>query len=78
LGQYVFAVVAHDTFCLLQENVFEELDTIFEKSDKDITLGEVNKMDYLKRVIKETMRLLPAVPFILRTLDQDVQIGRQR
>ncbi|XP_068914668.1 cytochrome P450 4C1-like isoform X2 [Tenebrio molitor] len=58
----------------IQENVFEELDTIFEKSDKDITLGEVNKMDYLKRVIKETMRLLPAVPFILRTLDQDVQI----
>jgi cytochrome P450 len=62
--------------CLLQERIFEELESIFGKSDRDVTLDDVNKMDYLKRVIKETLRLFPTIPFIARRVDQDLRTGK--
>ncbi|CAH1377433.1 unnamed protein product [Tenebrio molitor] len=57
----------------IQERIFEELESIFGKSDRDVTLDDVNKMDYLKRVIKDTLRLFPTIPFIARRVDQDLR-----
>ncbi|CAH1380095.1 unnamed protein product [Tenebrio molitor] len=58
----------------IQKNIQEELDSIFGHSDRTVTLEDVNRMYYLERVIKETMRLFPAVPFIRRSVDEDIKL----
>lgn len=42
-----------------QEMVVNELRTIFENADSDVTPSHLIEMKYTERVIKETMRLLP-------------------
>ncbi len=58
----------------VQQQVFEELDRIFNGSDRTAVLEDLNAMKYLERVIKETMRIYPSVPFIGRILSEDVQL----
>jgi cytochrome P450 len=58
-----------------QDKVCEELDHIFQGSGHPPTMKELNMMKYLERVIKESLRLYPSVPFIARKITQDVQIG---
>jgi cytochrome P450 family 4 len=60
----------------IQKTIQEELDSIFGSSERNVTVEDVNKMYCLERVIKETMRLFPAVPFIKRAVDKDIQLGR--
>ncbi|CAH1380096.1 unnamed protein product [Tenebrio molitor] len=58
----------------IQKSIQEELDSIFDSSERNVTVEDVNKMYCLERVIKETMRLFPAVPFIKRAVDKDIQL----
>jgi cytochrome P450 family 4 len=61
-----------------QKNIQEELASIFDHSNRTVTLEDVNRMYYLERVIKETMRLFPPVPFIRRSVDEDIELGKNR
>ncbi|KAJ3620024.1 hypothetical protein MTP99_004018 [Tenebrio molitor] len=58
----------------IQKSIQEELDSIFGNSETNVTVEDVNRMYYLERVIKETMRLFPAVPFIRRSVDKDTKL----
>ncbi|PSN35347.1 Cytochrome P450 4c21 [Blattella germanica] len=43
----------------IQEKAYEELEEIFQGSDRVPTISDLNNMNYLERVIKEVLRLHP-------------------
>ncbi|XP_064214497.1 cytochrome P450 4C1 isoform X2 [Tribolium castaneum] len=61
-------------FPQIQEKIFIEIDQVFG-STTGSTLDEINHLDYLERVIKETLRLLPPIPFVMRSLDENLKLS---
>ena len=61
---------------MFQDKVYEELENIFQGSDRSPTMNDLKEMQYLERVIKESMRLYPSVPLIVREIMEDVEIGK--
>ena len=59
-----------------QRKLFDEVDAIFGDSDRSCTLQDASQLKYLECCIKETLRLYPSVPGIMRNLTEDIQIGR--
>ncbi|XP_033224632.1 cytochrome P450 4C1-like [Belonocnema kinseyi] len=62
----------------IQEKAYQELYEIYgdhSPEDLPVTNEDLQKMDYLERVIKETMRLFPVGPVILRKAGDDLDIG---
>jgi cytochrome P450 family 4 len=56
----------------IQQKAFEVLgDDLL----KPVTMADLNRLDYLDKVIKETLRLFPSVPFFTRTMPEDVLLG---
>lgn len=59
--------------------MYEELYEIYgdaEVDDCPVTNEDLPRMDYLERVIKESMRLFPVLPLASRLLSDDLNIGR--
>nr|QST15029.1 CYP4BY5 protein [Diaphanosoma celebensis] len=60
----------------VQRKLLDEVDAIFGDSDRPCTPQDVTRMKYLECCAKETLRLYPSVPGILRNLTEDVNIGK--
>ncbi|XP_076762871.1 cytochrome P450 4g15-like [Xylocopa sonorina] len=79
-GHDTTAAASSFVLCLLgihqdvQNRVHEELDEIFEGTNRVCTFEDTLRMKYLERVILETLRMFPPVPLIARTLNEDVQL----
>ncbi|KAJ8732335.1 hypothetical protein PYW08_015065 [Mythimna loreyi] len=58
----------------VQEKVYNELQEVFEGSDRPVTPEDLPRLKYLEVVIKETLRLYPPVPFIVRQVQKDVTV----
>ncbi|XP_017076702.2 LOW QUALITY PROTEIN: probable cytochrome P450 313a1 [Drosophila eugracilis] len=59
-----------------QDAVFEELNAVFPTAgDFEIVYSDLQKLEYLERVMKETLRLIPAIPITARETKQDVQLS---
>jgi len=57
--------------------VYDEIYEAVGDSDDLITIEEVNKLVYLEQVLKETLRLFPIGPLLLRQLQDDVKISER-
>ncbi|XP_011690278.1 PREDICTED: cytochrome P450 4c21-like [Wasmannia auropunctata] len=72
-----FVIFMLANFPEVQEKVYEELSEIYgTKTPMSVPVKheDLQHMHYLDRVIKETMRLFPAIPLIDRKLTDDVRI----
>ncbi|KAJ8732434.1 hypothetical protein PYW07_015033 [Mythimna separata] len=58
----------------VQEKVYNELQEVFGDSDRPETPEDLPRLKYLEAVIKETLRLYPPVPFIVRQVKKDVTV----
>ncbi|XP_026726328.1 cytochrome P450 4c3-like [Trichoplusia ni] len=58
----------------VQEKVFLEQQSIFGAASRSPTKDDLQKMYYLERVIKESMRLYTVVPIIARNVDKDIYL----
>nr|XP_024215440.1 cytochrome P450 4C1-like [Halyomorpha halys] len=55
----------------VQEELYHEVSNILQGKEEP-TMEDYNKMDYLERVIKESLRLYPSVPMIGREAIEDI------
>lgn len=60
----------------VQEKAFKEVLDIFGNSDRDITKEDLQNLRYLEMVIKETLRMFPAITLFQRQLAVDLKIGK--
>lgn len=72
LTQAMLMVAMHPE---VQENLYNEIKQVFPNREDEINYEKANELIYMDRVIKETMRLYPAIPFILRNTMQDLDLG---
>ncbi|XP_026328887.1 cytochrome P450 4c3-like isoform X2 [Hyposmocoma kahamanoa] len=59
----------------IQEKVHQELCDVFGDSDRPLVKEDISKLKYLERVVKESLRLYPPVPFIARKVLKDIKLS---
>lgn len=60
---------------IFQNKVYEELESIIGSGDRRIRMSDVSEMQYLDRVVKESLRLYPSVPIVSRKTTTPFKIG---
>ncbi|KAG8041890.1 hypothetical protein G9C98_007194 [Cotesia typhae] len=73
-----FVILMLANFPKIQEKCYEELVEIFGdkiNGGRQIENEDLDRMKYLGRVIKETMRLFPIAPLLIRQVNGDLDIG---
>jgi cytochrome P450 family 4 len=58
----------------IQDKVYEEICEVFPSGGTDFDIENLNKLQYLYQVIRETMRLFPIAPHISRTPEKDIAL----
>eukprot|EP00057_Strongylocentrotus_purpuratus_P003571 XP_003726922.1 PREDICTED: cytochrome P450 4V2 [Strongylocentrotus purpuratus] len=56
----------------IQERLHAELDEVFGDSIRPVTSDDLSRLSYLTRIVKESLRIIPAVPMVARSLDEDI------
>lgn len=63
----------------MKQLVIEEVDQVFAgDSERPCTTQDTAELKYLECCIKETLRLYPSVPAVMRCLTEDVNLGKSQ
>ncbi|CAH0627439.1 unnamed protein product [Chrysodeixis includens] len=79
-GTDTSAVGASFTVCMLarhpdiQERAYEELKEVFGDSNRPLTSEDLPRLKYLDAIIRETLRLYPPVPIIVRSVEKEITL----
>lgn len=58
-----------------QEKLSNELQEVFDSTEQEVTDDHLSKLNYLQMVIKEALRICPAVPLVAKGLSEPMEIG---
>ncbi|KOB64169.1 Cytochrome P450 [Operophtera brumata] len=58
----------------VQNNVYEEIREVLGDSNRSVSAEDLPRLKYLEAVIKESLRLYPPVPMIVRKADKDIKL----
>lgn len=58
----------------VQDKVYDEIYHVLGDTDQLITIEDTTKLVYLEQCIRETLRLYPIGPLLLRQLQDDIKI----
>lgn len=72
IAQVILILAMHPN---IQEQVLDELRSVFNTQDEETTYEHIKKLNLLDRVIKETLRLFPPAGSLLRLSTADVPIS---
>uniref|UniRef100_A0A1B0F058 Uncharacterized protein n=1 Tax=Phlebotomus papatasi TaxID=29031 RepID=A0A1B0F058_PHLPP len=61
----------------IQQKVYEEIESIFGKNCREpvVEYEHFNRLEYLDRALKETLRLFPVVPYFARKVSKDFHLA---
>ena len=62
----------------VQIKLFEEIKSVLNSNDEQITAQHLNKMNYLKACIKESFRLNSTIPCLVRILPEEIILNNYR
>lgn len=59
-----------------QERAFDEVDRVFQDlpSDDKLDYKHITKFEYIEQILRETLRLNPVAPYVLRRCQNDTKI----
>lgn len=62
----------------VQEKLYEELNRVYDAAEEEVTQEMLDQLNYMELVIKESMRIWPAVPIVARSLNEDMKLGKSQ
>lgn len=72
ISYIILALAIHPS---IQDQVFNELRSVFDSQDEETTTEHIQRLPLLDRVIKEAIRLCPSAPLIERVSTNDIQLS---
>lgn len=72
---HILLLLAMNPEC--QEKLYNEIKSVLPSPDDEVTEDHMNAMHYLNLVIKESMRLIPAVLILSRQVTKPLKLGKE-
>ncbi|XP_045780381.1 cytochrome P450 4C1-like [Maniola jurtina] len=73
-GVLMFTMLLVASYANVQDEIWKELHVVFGDDDRDVTKQDLSQLVYLEAVLKESMRIYPIAPYVIRHLDTDIKL----